>query len=490
MPKSAGTIVWLRRDLRLSDHPAFRAALEREGPVWPVFILDAQTEALGAAPKWRLGEGLRVFTQTLEAQGSRLILRRGDPLTVLRALIEQTGADAVTWSRLYDPASIERDKAVKAGLKEDGISAQSCPGHLLFEPFEPKTQADEFFKVYTPFWKAVRKLPPPPEPLPSIRALHPPQEWPDSDRLDDWKMGKAMRRGAAVVADFACIGEKAAQDRLDTFIDERLTAYKDERDRPDLPATSRLSENLTYGEISPRVIWHAAEAAIAGDPKAERGGEHFLKELVWREFAWHLLYHTPQIESENWRSEWDAFPWREESEAVQRWRMGRTGEPFVDAAMRELYVTGTMHNRCRMLVGSYLTKNLLSDWRLGLKWFEECLIDWDPASNAMGWQWIAGSGPDAAPYFRIYNPRTQIDKFDPQGDYIARWLPEYARSDLTRTPHEDGLRFFEACPRSWDLSEKDTYPDPLVDLKASRERALEAYGAVTEQKSKAEEDAS
>jgi len=254
---------------------------------------------------------------------------------------------------------------------------------------------------------------------------------------------------------------------LGAFLAHRVARYKSDRDRLDMDACSGLSENLTYGEISPRTIWHAGWRALQ-DGQAQ--AEDFLKELVWREFAYHLIYHTPRLESENWRPDWDGFPWQGEGDAVQAWRQGRTGIEVVDAAMRELYVTGRMHNRARMLVASFLTKHLLVDWRLGRDWFADCLVDWDPAANAMGWQWVAGSGPDAAPYFRIFNPDTQAQKFDPNAGYRKMWLAE-----ASRTPPQTALDFYKACPRAWKLSPSDTRPIPIIDLKTGRERALAAY---------------
>ncbi|MEO0913935.1 MAG: deoxyribodipyrimidine photo-lyase, partial [Pseudomonadota bacterium] len=364
----APLIFWFRRDLRLSDNPGLTAAVETGLPIIPVFILDPETEALGAAPKWRLGEALRVFGEALAAVGSRLILRRGAADDVLKGLMAETGAEAVHWSRLYDPQARARDTAVKSAFKADGIEAVSHAGHVLWEPWTVETGSGGFYKVYTPFWKAVRgrDLPEPLGP-PKLTA---PEAWPVSDALDGWTLGGGMRRGGAVVAKYAQVGSAAAEARLETFVTERIAGYGEERDRLDVDATSRLSQNLTLGEISPRVCWFAGVRAMH---EGKAGAEIFLKEIVWRDFAYHLLFHTPHIVDRNWRDDWDAFAWRGESDAAERWRQGRTGEPVIDAAMREMYVTGTMHNRARMLVASYLTKHLLTDWRIGLKWFEECL---------------------------------------------------------------------------------------------------------------------
>jgi len=454
--------------MRLGDNPTLSAAAGTGRPVIPVFLLDEVVETHGACPKWRMVLGAQAFGKALESVGSRLIFRRGGALESLRALVAETGATAVWWTRAYDPDSIARDTAVKAALKDDGIDAQSHAGHLMFEPWSVETKTGAFYKVYTPFWKAVkdRDVAAPLSPV-SPAA---PETWPDSESPDAWGAADAMRRGANVVRPYLAVGEEAAAARLAAFIDGPVSAYAEARDIPGIQGTSRLSENLTYGEISPRTCWLAGMRALQD---GAAGAETFLKELVWREFAYHLVYHTPQITSGNWRPEWDAFPWNEDTShpEVVAWTQGRTGIPFVDAAMRELYVTGYMHNRARMIVASYLTKHLMSHWKIGLKWFEDALVDWDPASNAMGWQWSAGSGPDATPYFRVFNPVTQLDKFDKDRAYAKRWIAEGERA-----PSETALSYFEAVPESWGLSPQDAYPDPIVSPEAGRQRALDAYG--------------
>ncbi|MEM9580878.1 MAG: deoxyribodipyrimidine photo-lyase [Pseudomonadota bacterium] len=462
------TLLWLRRDLRLTDHPALMAAIKRGGPVIPVYIRDEVTDTLGAAPKWRLGEGLGHFAATLEDCGSGLVLRSGDALKCLQSLISETGADAVYWSRLYDPDSVQQDTSVKAALKEQGIDARSFGGHLMFEPWTAETKTGGFYKVYTPFWKSV-KTRDVDAPLSAPGRIPAPDSWPASDSLDDWQLGAAMKRGAAIVAGHARVGEQAAQDRLASFMDNWIADYAQNRDRPAVPGTSRLSENLALGEISPHVCWHAGLRALHD---GKRGAETFLKELVWREFAYHLMHHTPEITSRNWKPDWDRFPWNEDEgrAEVQAWKQGRTGMRFVDAALREMYVTGTMHNRGRMIVASYLTKHLMSHWKIGLNWFADCLIDWDPASNAMGWQWSAGSGPDASPYFRVFNPETQLEKFDQDGEYAKAWIAEGDDH-----PSETALSYFEAIPKSWQLRAADAYPQAIVSARDGRDRALSAY---------------
>lgn len=463
-------IWWVRRDLRLADNPALEHAVATGRPVIPVFIHDELIEDLGAAPKWRFGLGIEAFAESLAGVGSKLILRRGAALDVIKALVAETGANEVVWSRAYDPHAIARDTGVKSALKDMDVAAESFAGHLMFEPWTVKTKTGGYYKVYSPMWRAVKDT----HVDACIAApskIAAPDAWPASDDLDDWAMGAAMHRGADVVAQYVCVGEAAAEARLMAFLDSAVDRYKAERDFPSIEATSRLSENLTYGEIAPRRIWHAGQRAMA---EGAKGAEHFCKELVWREFAYHLIFHTPQIIERNWREEWDAFTWRSESDDAEAWRRGMTGEPMVDAAMRELYVTGTMHNRLRMIVGSHLTKHLLTDWKIGLKWFEDTLIDWDPASNAMGWQWIAGCGPDAAPYFRVFNPETQGEKFDGEGRYRGLYLNGWKDQD----GHSRTEDFFKAIPKSWNMSEDDDRPSRIVGLKEGRERALAAYSGL------------
>ena len=469
MSDTSPILIWYRRDLRLSDHAALSVACATGRPVIPVFIRDPLVDALAAAPKWRLGLGLEALSARLEVRGSRLILRKEESaLKALQALIAETGAQTVYWTRLYDLQSIARDTEIKETLKRTGVEAKSFGGHLMFEPWTVETKTGGFYRVYTPFWNAVKNVPvDPPRSVPD--AISAPDVWPQSEALETWRMGAAMRRGAAVVRPFVRLGEAAAQERLQAFIETTVAGYHETRDLPAEVGTSNLSENLALGEISPHQCWHAGlRAREEGKP----GAEVFLKELVWREFAYHLMHHTPHILTGNWREDWDAFPWSadEDRPEVLAWKQGRTGIPFVDAAMRELYVTGRMHNRGRMIVASYLTKHLLTDWRIGQRWFESCLIDWDPASNAMGWQWSAGSGPDATPYFRVFNPETQLDKFDKERVYVGRWIAERKAN-----PHPDALKFFEAIPENWGLSASDRYPLPIVSAAEGRKRAQTAY---------------
>ena len=462
------TLWWVRRDMRLTDNPALLAALESGGPVIPVFILDEVHDSYGTLPRWRMGLGAQMFGKALAERGSGLVLRRGQALDVLRKLIAQTGAHRVVWTVLVDPEAKARDASVREALEADGIDVVRTTGHVLFDPWTVETKTGGFYKVYTPFWRAVKDRDVA-QPQTAPGRITAPATWPQSDSVEDWGLDRPMYRGARIVASHLTVGEDAARGRLGAFLSHRVEDYAEARDIPSEPGTSYLSENLTLGEISPRTCWHAGMEAWRQE---KRGAETFLKELVWRDFAHHLVYHTPHITTQSWRTEWSAFPWNEDERdgGVQAWQRGRTGIRFVDAAMRELYVTGYMHNRGRMIVGSYLCKNLLSHWRIGQAWFAEHLRDWDPASNAMGWQWIAGSGADASPYFRVFNPVTQLDKFDKNRVYVDRWIAEGKGE-----PDPLALAYFDAIPESWRMAPEDAYPDPVMDPKDGRKRALEAY---------------
>ena len=460
-------LVWFRRDLRLDDHAALSAATDTGRPVIPVFIYDDVLTGYGACPKWRMGLGVEMFSKRLATLGSRLILRKGSALPVLTALINETGATDVFWSRAYDPEAIARDSDVKAALKRDGIVAKSFKGHVLFEPWDVQTGAGGPYRVFTPFWRSVRERPVGPV-LPPVSKISSPQDWPESDSLANWGLGDVMGPGAEIVKRHVCVGETAALERAETFFHQKAHTYAARRDIPAVDGTSSLSEDLTYGEVSVRRLW---QLGMRARDAGVDGAEAFLRQLVWRDFAYHLAYHTPHILTDSWRPEWRSFPWKTtRGPDAEAWQQGRTGVPFVDAAMRELYVTGRVHNRARMISASFLTKHLLTHWSVGRDWYGECLVDWDPAVNALGWQWVAGSGPDAAPYFRIFNPETQSAKFDPAGTYVDRWIAEERA-----VPHSDALSFFDAAPRSWGLSADSAYPKPLVTLAAGRERALKAY---------------
>lgn len=466
-------IIWFRRDLRLADNPALSAAVASGRPVVGVFINDASVSSMGAAPKWRLEQALLSFASEWQAlSGSALTLRSGDAQTILDAIIEETGASAVYWNRLYTPDEIARDTQIKTTLKERGLEAHSFAGQLLFEPHSVATKSGTPFQVYTPFWRAVKDRDVR-APLPKLARIRGYGEPLSTEALADWRLGHGMHRGAAIVAQHVSSGEAAAHDKLGQFL-TRIAYYSDTRDIPSVTGTSGLSDHLAWGEISPYQIWHAVMSTCQ---PLTTSAETYLKEIVWREFAYHLCFHGPHILDRNWKPQWDSFPWSHDQDRpeVIAWKYGQTGIPFVDAAMRELYVTGKMHNRARMIAGSYLTKHLMTHWSVGQKWFEDCLVDWDPASNAMGWQWVAGSGPDASPFFRIFNPLTQAEKFDPKERYIRHWIAQKSPQ-----PTKDALDFFTAVPKALGLSKQGAYPKPVVEHQQGRQRALEAY----EQRSK------
>lgn len=445
----SGAILWLRRDLRLADHPALWHAA-RQGPVAPLFIVDRKVRALGAAASWRLGQALSTLDAALRQFGSRLTLRAGEPADVITSLAREIRADRLHLSRgLRDP-----------DFAFDGLHVEVHPGNSLLPPGVLRTRTGGAYRVFTPFWRALRDRDIAP-PLPAPAHIPAPDRWPEGLALADCGFGTGMNRGAAVLARFATPGEEAASARPHDFLRHDLAGYAEARDRPDRQGCSGLSEALAVGEISARQIWHAGRTALHdGVP----GAESFLSELGWREFARDLFFHAPDLPRRPWQQGWDSFPWRPDNDDAEAWRRGETGVEIVDAGMREMFATGRMHNRVRMIVASYLTKHLLTDWRVGLDWFAECLTDWDAASNAMNWQWVAGCGPDAAPFFRIFNPETQAAKFDPQGRYRRHWL------------HGEGAQaFLDAAPRSWNLSADAPRPKPRIGLDEGRVRALAAY---------------
>lgn len=476
---SAPALVWFRQDLRLADNPALVDALAATDSIVPVYILDntGGSRAPGGAAQWWLHHALAALADAIAARGGRLILRRGDPADVLDALIAETGADRVYWNRCYEPQTIARDTAIKSALEARGIVAESRNASLLFEPWTIATKQGAPYQVYTPFWRACRAAPAPPVPAPAPPRLNTPPA--ASETLTDWDLLPTTPDWAGGLREAWTPGAAGAAARLDTFLSEAVAAYKSDRNRPDLPKTSRLSPYLRWGEIGPRQVWHAAEHAMA---QAVGGAadsiEHFLKELVWREFAYHLLYHFPQMPTENLRAKFDGFPWVEDPDGLAAWQRGRTGYPIVDAGMRELWHTGWMHNRVRMIVASFLIKDLRLHWREGEAWFWDTLVDADPANNTASWQWVAGSGADAAPYFRIFNPVSQAQKFDPQGAYVRRWVPELARlSDANvHQPWEAGALELDAA----GVRLGRTYPHRIVDHGVARKAALDAFQSISD----------
>lgn len=475
----AATLLWLRNDLRLHDHPALAAALRRGGPVIPVYVWapdEAAPWSPGGASRWWLHQSLRAIDAGLRARGSRLVLRAGPSLDTLRALARETGADAVVWHRRYEPAVVARDTRIKQALRAEGLHAESHNGSLLVDPATFHNKAGDPFKVFTPFWKAAARDVPVGDPLPAPDRLPPPPAWPDSLPLEVLGLEPVIDWAAGMRAAWTP-GEAGARAVLDTFLEDALAAYPDRRDAPGEPGTSRLSPHLHFGEISPRAVCHALAGTAAVEPGAARGAEAAIRQIYWREFSAYLLHHFPHTHDTPLRAAFGAFPWREEDPARFRaWRRGQTGYPLVDAGMRELWATGWMHNRVRMVAASFLVKHLLIPWQDGARWFWDTLVDADLANNTMGWQWTAGCGADAAPYFRIFNPVGQGEKFDPGAVYLRRWLPE-----LAALPDRWVHRPWEApagALRAAGVELGRDYPRPIVDHAEARDQALAAYDQI------------
>jgi len=439
------SIVWLRDDLRVADNLALRDAVDRGEPVAVLYLLDEVSPGirpLGGASRWWLHGSLTALAAELASRGGRLTLRRGPAEQVIPALARELRADAVVWNRRYG-ASREIDARLKSALRAQGIEVRSFSANLLVEPWTVQTATGGPYRVFTPFWRAAQERPfrDMIEAPARIDGLDAP-----GDDLESWGLLPTRPDWESGLRESWTPGEAAAQRRLERFAAHELADYH-RRDEPAVEATSRLSPHLRFGEVSPVQVWHRLHAELS--PAARRNASGFLRELGWREFSWNVLFHWPDLATTNLRPEYDAFPWSApRPDELSAWQRGRTGIPLVDAGMRELWATGGMHNRVRMVAASFLIKNLLIDWRVGEQWFWDTLVDADEASNPFNWQWVAGSGADAAPYFRVFNPELQAAKFDPDGQYLDRWVPE--RLTLA-------------------------YPHPIVDLAQSRRDALEAF---------------
>lgn len=440
----------MRDDLRLADNPALSAAVARGGAVACVYVLDETSPGsrpLGGAARWWLHHSLTSLERDLTGLGGVFVVRQGRAEAAIAEAVQETGATAVFWNRRYGAAEREFDTRLGRSLTAAGVEVETFNASLLFEPWTIRTGQGTPFAVFTPFWRACLSAPEPPAPLPTPTSIRAPHEPVASLSIDDLGLLPTHPDWAAGLREIWQPGEETASRALDAFLAERVADYSADRDRPDRDGTSGLSPHLRWGELGPRQVWHAAKSRRAKSDA--EGVATFLTELGWREFAYHTLYHSPQLATANLRAEFDRFPWPEaDTRSLEAWRHGRTGIPLVDAGMRELWHTGTMHNRVRMVAASFLTKNLLVDWRIGEQWFWDTLVDADPASNPFNWQWVAGSGADAAPYFRIFNPELQRTKFDPHGEYVRRWVPEASTDD---------------------------YPAPVVNLAESRRAALAAY---------------
>jgi deoxyribodipyrimidine photo-lyase len=471
----APILVWFRQDLRLSDNPALAAAIERGGPVIPVFIWAPEEEGAwrpGAASQWWLRRSLAALGEDLQKRGSRLIIRRGPSGKALNDLLAESGAATIFWNRRYDPAAVARDADLKLQLRACGIAAESFNGNLLFEPWTIRNGSGQPFRVFTAYWRAclTRSVAPPAQDAPG--KLRAPENGLYSIELSELGL-EPIVDWARGLNEIWQPGESGARSQLNRFQKEAIQEYPVGRDRPGVPGTSRLSPHLHFGEISPGQVWRA----VLGMMNDQSAGSHaaceaWLRQIGWREFAHQILYHHPESPEQALRPEFAAFPWRTDPRTFRAWTRGKTGYPLVDAGMRELWHTGWMHNRVRMIVASFLVKHLLIGWQEGAAWFWDTLVDADLANNTLGWQWVAGCGADAAPYFRIFNPVVQGEKFDPAGTYVRRWVPE-----LSALPGEWVHKPWKApasilAKAGVELGK--TYPSPIVNHEAARERALAA----------------
>ncbi|MDX1484860.1 MAG: deoxyribodipyrimidine photo-lyase [Alphaproteobacteria bacterium] len=472
-------IFWFRQDLRLEDNPALRAAAKTGRPLVAIYILDEGTAGawpMGGASRWWLHRSLAALRDDLQGRGVGLVLRRGDGAEILPALATELGARGVYFTRAYEPAAAAKENSVAEKLSESGVEAHRFGGALLFEPDAITTKAGEPFKVFTPFYKACLAETVP-QPVRGVPELHPCDARPGGDSLEDWGLLPTAPDWSGGLRESWTPGEAGAKDRLETFLMDALETYPEGRDRPGDQATSRLSPHLHFGEISPRALWHRVDMqAKAREPSLAGAASAYLRELVWREFSYHLLFHFPDLPEAPFRPQFADFPWLNDRDALAAWQRGRTGYPLVDAGMRELWHRGWMHNRVRMVTASFLVKHLLIPWQEGERWFWDTLVDADLANNAASWQWVAGCGADAAPYFRIFNPVLQGQKFDPDGRYVRDWVPELAAlpdkfihcpweapADLLR---ENGIRLGH------------DYPEPIVEHAFARARALEKLNEI------------
>ena len=472
--RGAPVLMWFRRDLRLSDNPALARASETGRPIIPFFVLDDEERRRGAASRWWLHGSVGALGADLARIGSRLVLRSGPACRAVAALVQETGAADIVWNRLYEPALAERDKTVKALCRQMGAATRCFNAALLFEPWSVRTQTGGHYRVFTPFWRQCLKQGFEPAEG-AVRRLPPPADWPASEELADWRLRPTAPDWASGLRDAWQPGEAGAGLRLERLVRERVSGYAEGREFPAGQGTGMLSPHLHFGEVGPRQV---AEAVGPAEPGS--GAHAFLRQVGWREFSYHLLYHHPDMDSVNLQRGFDCMPWRDDPEGLRAWRRGRTGYPLVDAGMRELWTTGWMHNRVRMVVASFLTKHLLIDWRLGADWFLDTLVDADLANNSAGWQWVAGSGADAAPYFRIFNPVAQSRRFDAEGGYLRKWLPELRRlpDKWIHAPWEAP----ETVLAEAGVTLGETWPRPIVDHREARERALDIYRTVVRER--------
>jgi deoxyribodipyrimidine photo-lyase len=482
--KSASAcIVWFRDDLRLSDHPALHAAASTGAPVICLYVFDEASNALrapnarplGGAARWWLAQSLRALQQNLASVGSSLLLRKGPAAEIIATLARETQAGVVFWNEIAQAPHRAVADQVTAALREIGVASQSFPGDLLANPAAIRNRDGRGLRVFTPFWRRVQASGDPPAPVPAPKTLHPGPNL-AGDTIESWRLEPAHPDWAFGLRGTWRPGEVSGQQQLKEFLGKGVIGYASERDRPDRNGTSGLSPHLRFGEVSPRQVWHAARFAAAERPALSGDIDKFLSEFGWREFCRHLLFDVPDLAMRNLQPSFNRFPWRQDDGARLAWQRGQTGYPVVDAGMRQLWHTGVMHNRVRMVAASFLVKHLLIDWREGEKWFWDTLVDADPGSNPANWQWVAGSGADAAPYFRVFNPILQGERFDPGGAYVRRWVPELAQLPASVIHRPWSATPLELRGAGVDLGK--TYPEPIIGHKAGRERALKAYAKV------------
>jgi deoxyribodipyrimidine photo-lyase len=468
------TILWFRNDLRLDDHDGLHHAARTGGTVVPLFIHDPEGEGAwrpGAASRWWLDRSLRSLDESLRSIGSRLVVRSGDAAEVLRDVVRETGASRVVASRRHEPSARRQEESVAMALGSD-VEFDRLETTLLFSPEAVRTGGGDPYRVFTPFWRSCLRQASIPASKSAPRALKAPRSWPRSESIESLALRPKIGWDGGL-AEAWNPGESGAKSRLAAFRKSAIESYGDGRDRPAIVGTSMLSPHLHFGEISPRRIWNA----IGGVDGAGEDTVKFLAEIGWREFAHHVLAAYPGTTDEPLRGEFSRFPWRRDEAGLEAWRRGSTGYPLVDAGMRQLWRTGWMHNRVRMVVASFLVKHLLVSWTEGARWFWDTLVDADLASNTLGWQWAGGCGADAAPYFRIFNPVLQGEKFDRRGEYVSQWVPE-----LARVPAKFLHRPWEAPPAvlaTAGVRLGETYPRPIVDHATARKRALDALSKIT-----------
>ena len=468
---SRPVIAWFRRNLRLTDNPAWFAACETGAPVIALYVSDDLDT--GGASRWWLHHSLKSLAEELGKQEVQLIIRRGDPVDVVPAFVSETEAKAIYCSRRFEPRARKQEKHLRDALADD-IDRHVYNDYLLRHPRIVKTQSDTPYKVFTPFYRASTERGEPDVPLPAPDEVNAWNGSVDSLPLDELQLRPTKPDWSGGLDASWNPGETGALEQLDAF-EARVGEYGDKRDLPAIDGTSRLSPHLHFGEVSPRQVWHAIRLS-SDSGLADDRAEPFLRQLYWRDFSWYLIYHFPELPDKPLRREFEEFPWRKDEQALVAWQKGKTGIPIVDAGMRQLWETGWMHNRVRMLVASFLVKNLLIPWQEGRAWFDDTLVDADAGNNSAGWQWVAGCGTDAAPYFRIFNPVTQSRKFDPDGDYIRRWIPELA--ELQDKVIHDPSAADPALLADAGIELGNDYPEAIADLKATRERALEAFDKV------------